>query len=161
MLALGLAVAFPTQSRPVVRVVLLEDPFGAASVPTLADVTVAKEFDLTTTHTRWERMCGQFYADISGRVDTLNPDVVVVRRADFHRSRGNADGPRLRLVIEGAITAAAIGHVANTYLRHGTDCARAYGQDKDVMDTDGKGLVTKKNRAEAAAAALSGLFGNR
>jgi len=160
-MALGLTVMLPTPSRPVVRAALLRDPFGAGQVPTLADVTVDPEFDLTTTESRWERMSGQFYTDVSGRVSTLQPDIVVVRRADFHRGRGNADGPRLRLVIEGAITAAAIGHVRNTHLRTGSECARLYGQDKDVMDAHGKDLVTTKSRAEAAAAALSGLFANR
>jgi len=145
----------------VVRAVLLEDPYDSSTVPTLADVTVAKEFDLTTTHTRWEQMAGQYYADVSGRIDTLKPDIVVVRRADFHRSRGNGDGPRMRLVIEGAISAAAIGHVASTYLRPGTECARLYGKDKKDMDDDAKTKVTRNDRAEAAAAALSGLFGNR
>ncbi|MFT4085167.1 MAG: hypothetical protein QM638_21510 [Nocardioides sp.] len=161
MLALGLAVALPTPSRPVVRAVLLEDPFGASTVPTLADVSVSREFDLTTTHTRWAEIAGQFYADVSGRITTLKPDIVIVRRADFHRSRSNADGPKIRLVIEGALSAAAIGHVANTHLRAGVECGRLYGKDKKDMDADAKTKVAKKDRAEAAAAGLSGLFANR
>lgn len=161
MLALGLAVALPTPSRPVVRAVLLNDPFDASTVPTLADVSVSKEFDLTTTHTRWEKIAGQFYADVSGRITTLKPDIVIVRRADFHRSRGNADGPKIRLVIEGAISAAAIGHVANTHLFTGVECGRLYGRDKKDMDADAKTKVAKEDRAEAAAAGLSGLFAKR
>lgn len=143
------------------RAVLLSDPFDASTVPTLADVAVSKEFELTTTHTRWEEIAGQFYADVSGRITTLKPDIVVVRRADFHRSRGNADGPKIRLVIEGAISAAAIGHVANTHLRTGVECGRLYGKEKKDMDADAKTTVAKKDRAEAAAAGLSGLFANR
>lgn len=161
MRSLGLTVTVPTPTRPVVRAVLLDDGLTRSQIPTLANVTAVDEFDLTTTHTEWAALCSQFSVDVSARVSTLAPDVVVVRRADFHRSRGNSDGPRLRLVVEGAVSASAFAHVANTHLRMGVTCADRYGTNKDAMDLDGKSLVVHANRAEAAGAALSGLFGNR
>ena len=161
MRALGLTVEIPTPGRPVIRAVLLDDPLGAADTPALGDVTIFSEFDLTTAEAGWAGIASQYFQDVSGRVSTLAPDVVVIRRADVYAKGRIGDGPRLRLVVEGAITAAAVAHVANTHLRTGGDCARKYGQDKDVMDADGRTLVTKKARTEAAGAALSGLFGNR
>lgn len=161
MLALGLTVTLPTSGRPVVRAVLLEDPFNPTQTTTLADITLATEFDLTTAEAEWARMCSQFSQDVSGRVSTLAPAVVVVRRADFHKNAKPTDGLRLRLVVEGAISAAAMAHAANTHLRTGTACAQEYPHDKETMDADGKTLVSRAYRAEAAGAALSGLFGNR
>ncbi len=161
MRALGVTVEMPTPGRPVVRAVLIEDRLAAAGTPTLADIALVEEFDLTTAETDWARIASRYSQDVSGRVSTLAPDIVVVRRADFHQRTRIGDGPRLRLVVEGAITAASYAHVANTHLRTGTTCAHVYPHDKGTMDADGKTLVSRANRAEAAAAALSGLFGNR
>ena len=161
MLSLGLVVALPTVGRPVVRAVLLSDQLGVGDVPTMAGVSLVNEFELTTTETEWARICGQYHRDVDARVSSLRPDIVIVRRADFHRDRGNSDGPRLRLVVEGAVTAASTAHVANTHLRPGASCGEKYGSSKDVMDADGKSLVSKAVYKEAAGAALSGLVANR
>lgn len=159
---MGLAVEMPTRGRPVVRVVVLQDPHGPADAPVLSDVTKLDAFDLTTTEDEWSRIASHFFQAASGRISTLSPDIVVVRRADVYLRGRLGDGPRLRLVVEGAITAAAAAHVApNTHLRTGSDCATRYGQDKATMDADGLALVQRNSHAEAAAAALSGLFGNR
>jgi hypothetical protein len=159
--ALGLAVAVSSR-RPTVRAVLLADPFDASLMPTLADVALRDAFEFTTTETHWAGICDQFAQDVSARVSSLQPDIVVVRQADFTQNGRVGDGPRLRLVVEGAITAAAIKHIPNTVLRRGKGCADVYpGKSKDKMDADGRSLVDKAARAEAAGAALSGLFGNR
>lgn len=152
----------PSRGRPVVRVTVLDDPHPLTHTAVLADVSMFDKFDLTTAEDDWARMASQFFQETSGRVSTLAPDVVVVRRADVYMRGRIGDGPRLRLVVEGAITAAAAAHVAsNTHLRTGTECGTRYGQDKSVMDADGLALATKKSHAESAGAALSGLFGNR
>ena len=161
MIALGLTVALPTPKRPVVRAVLLRDPFDADEIPPVADVTLAEEFELTSPEEDWARLASDYFQAVSGRVSTLKPDIVIVRRADMPRRPNNLDGPRLRLVVEGAISAAAYRHVANSHLRTGLACATAYGQHKDIMDAAGRALVQRTNRAEAAGAALSGLIANR
>lgn len=143
------------------RAVVLSDALPPDQPPTLAQVTLVTEFDLSTDESDWARMCGRFAADVSGRVSTLAVDVVLVRRADFHKNAKAGDGPRLRLAVEGAITAAAFGHVPNTHLRTGTACALAYEHGKDVLDAHGKELVSKASRTEAAAAALTALVANR
>jgi len=145
-----------------VRAVLLEDPFGGSEATSLADVTRRDAFEFTTTETDWARICDQFAQDVSGRVSTLAPDVVVVRQADFNQQGRVGDGPRLRLVVEGAITSASIRHVPKTVLRRGKACADVYpGKSKDELDADGRSLVDKAVHAEAASAALSGLFDTR
>ena len=162
MRAMGLAVDMPTRGRPTVRVVVMDDPLGASATPALGDVTLFDLFDLTTAEDDWARIASHFFQAASARISTIAPDVVVVRRADVYVRGRLGDGPRLRLVVEGAVAAAAASHVStNTHLRPGTECGSRYGQDKAVMDADGLALVTKKSHAEAAGAALSGLFGNR
>lgn len=161
MQSLGIAVALPTPGRPVVRAVLLEDALGSTEVPQLSDVSVVDEFEFTTTEEDWAHICRQYHRDTDARVSSLAPDAVIVRRADFHRDRGNNDGPRLRLIVEGAVTAAATAHVANTHLRTGAACAERYGSSKVAMDADGRGLASKAIWKEAAGAALSGLVANR
>lgn len=151
----------PTRGRPAIRVVVLDDPHSPTDSAILADVSVFDAFDLTTAEDDWARIASQFFQDVSGRVSTLAPDVVVVRRAEVYVRGRLGDGPRLRLVVEGAITAAAASHVPNTHLRTGSECASRYAQTKEVMDADGRALVSRTNQVEAAGAALSGLFGNR
>lgn len=114
------------------------------------------------TEDDWARLASDHFHAVSGRVSTLKPDIVVVRRADRPMKANNKDGPRLRLVVEGAITTAAYQHVANTHLRTGAACAHAYHRsDKAVMDADGASLAARSNRGQAAAAALSGLVDKR
>lgn len=148
--------------RPVVRVVLLRDPFGADQLPALEDMTLETEFDLTLPDDDWAELAIGYFRAVSGRVSTLSPDIVIVRRADMPARPTNKDGPRLRLVVEGAVTAAAHEHVANTHLRTGVACAHAYHRSsKAVLDADAAGLVERSNRAQAAAAAMSGLIDKR
>lgn len=161
MRGLGLAVDMPKPGRPVVNCVILEDLHGPADALVLADVSLVEAFSFKTAHVAWAEMVSQYFAEVSGRVSTLSPDIVVIRRADVYIKARVGDGPRLRLAVEGAVTAAARAHVKNTHLRTGGDCATRYGQSKDKMDADALTLTTHKSQQEAAAAALSGLFGNR
>lgn len=162
MLALGLSVDFPKTMRPVVHAVLLSDPYNATPIPTLADITVAAEFDLTSAEEDWAKLASDYFQATSGRISTLRPAAVIIRRADMPKRPNNYDGPRLRLVIEGALAAAAYQHVTNTRLRTGVACANAYNKsDKSTLDAHGKGLVQKATRFEAAGAALSGLIDSR
>jgi hypothetical protein len=162
VLALGLSVDFPKAMRPVVRAVLLSDPLGVTQTPTLADITVVDEFELTSPEEDWAKLARDYGQAASGRISSLRPEAVVIRRADRPQRPNNYDGPRLRLVIDGALAAAAYQHVANTHLLTGSACASAYDRaDKDALDRDAKGLVSKVARAEASGAALSALVAHR
>lgn len=94
-------------------------------------------------------------------VDSLKPDRVIVRRADFPPRGSRADGPKVRLLFEGAIVAAARHKCAQTHLGTGQDLGVWCGSDKTTVESDAKGLVKTSGLAQkyavAAAAALAGL----
>lgn len=46
-------------------------------------------------------LLGTLAKKVSGRIRSIDPDVVVVRRADWNRNTGGQRGPRLRLLAEG------------------------------------------------------------
>ncbi|MFT4284013.1 MAG: hypothetical protein QM598_04190 [Protaetiibacter sp.] len=144
-----------------IRAVVLEDLLPPATRPSLADVVLAEEFELTTAETDWVMIAAQFAQDVSGRVANLNLDRVAIRGADQHQSRRLTTGVSLRLFVEGAISAAAKSQARTVAYRSGANCAQAYGSDKGAMDADARGLVTRANSAEAAAAALSALVEDR
>lgn len=161
MLALGLTVDVPTPKRPVLRAVLLSDPFDNSQVPSLGDVSVSEAFDVPAFDEDWAVFCRDFAEAVSGRIRTLKPDIVVVRRADIGRTASNRDGPRVRLVATGAVTAAARILVQKTYLRTGAACGQACGKSKPDLDADAGTLVSKAAQVPAAAAALCGLLADR
>jgi hypothetical protein len=107
VLSLGLTVDVPTPKRPVLRAVLLSDAVPAGQVPSLDEISVVDEFEVAVYEDDWAVFCKDFAETVSGRVRGLEPDVVVVRRADMARTPTNKDGPRIRLVASGAVTAAA------------------------------------------------------
>ncbi|WP_094361236.1 hypothetical protein [Mycobacterium marinum] len=103
---------------------------------------------------------GELAKKVRGRVRSTAPDGIVVRRADRPQRPSNQEGPRLRLLAEGAVTAAAHEVVRNTVIRSGKDCGAAFGTSKDGLDKEAETILSGKY-AEATAAALSGLVGNR
>lgn len=160
MRVLGLDVDLPKPMHPVVRAVLLEDGLTSQQGPDRAQVQVVDDFDLPSAETDWSGICRDLASQVAARVSSLRPDVVVVRRADMPPRPSNKDGPRLALVVVGAVTAAAHQHVAKTRIRTGVACAQTYGVSKNDIDAEGEKLVSKA-RARAAAAALSGMWADR
>lgn len=162
MLALGLSVDFPRPMRPVVRAVLLSDQLGVTQIPTLADITVEDEFELTSAEEDWAKLARDYGQGASARISSLQPGAVVIRRADRPQRPNNKDGPRVRLVIDGALAAASYLHVANTHLLTGAACAGAYDRsNKNALDVAAGGLASKAVRMEAASAALAALVSYR
>lgn len=148
--------------RPAVRAVLLSDPLGVTQIPTLADITVVEEFELTSAEEDWAKLARDYGQGASGRISSLQPGAVIVRRADRPQRPNNKDGPRLRLVIDGALAAASYQHVSNTHLLTGAACASAYDKtDKTALDKAAASLVSKAVRMEAASAALTALVAHR
>lgn len=86
----------------------------------------------------------------------MNPDVVVLRRADQAPQGRNSDGPKLRLMIEGGIVTACMDVVSAVRVLTGKECGKARNLSKDDLDTRAGKLVAKSN-AEAAAAALAAM----
>ena len=101
-----------------------------------------------------------------GRTETLEGTwspkrFVMVEFPDVQRANSNLDGPRIRLVASGAVTAAAKILVPKTYSLTGKACADAYGKPKEQLDQDAARFPSKTARVSAAAAALTGLLTDR
>lgn len=160
MRALGLAIDLPSPNRPALRAVVLEDSLGPSDVPGLGDISVVDTFDVTTIQESRPTQLMDLAEAVSGRIRTLAPDVVVVRRADQPPRPSNAEGPRIRLLATGAVTAAARMLVVKTSLRTGKECGGAYGGKKSDVETDAGTLVTG-TFVPAASAALAGLVADR
>lgn len=159
MRVLGLAIAV-TNKRSTMRVVLLDDHCDRSDEPKLESITVEASFEIKSDQVELGVQLGEMAESISGRVRSLKPDLVVVRRADRPMKPSNKEGPRIRLLVEGAIAGAAYQVVHATVIRSGKDCGAAYGKDKAGLDADSAALLGNKY-LEATAAALSGLFGQR
>jgi hypothetical protein len=150
----------PTPKRPTLRAVLLDDGLPSTSPPVLTNMVVVDSFEVPTQdHDRAEQLMDLAEA-VSGRIRSLKPDIVVVRRADMPPRASNTDGPRIRLLATGAVTSAARSLVVKTTLRTGKECGAAYGGNKDGVDADAATLVAT-NLVAAAAAALCGLIADR
>jgi len=154
-------VDLPSPKRPVLRAALLSDGLPAGEVPRLDDISLLDEFDVATYDDDWAVFCKDFAETVSGRIRSIQPDVVIVRRADMAKKASNLDGPRIRLVASGAVTAAAKILVPKTYLLTGKACADAYGKPKEQLDRDAARFPSKTARVSAAAAALTGLLAAR
>jgi hypothetical protein len=156
---MGLAVSV-NGKRTTVAVVVLDDHAQPAERLALQSVTVEETFKITADQIDLAVQLGDAARNLSGRLRSLRPDVVVVRRADQPTRPSNKEGPRLRLLMDGALTAAAQEVVSNTVIRNGKDCGAAYGSSKGGLDADAEGLYGGQY-TEATAAALSGLVANR
>ncbi len=136
--------------KPRASVVIIDGPFTA---PTVIEV-----FDLTTTETDTAGQAQDLSANLRNRLRGTTPDRVLVRRADFPPRPSNKEGPRLRLIIEGAIAAAAKEIVTYTVLLTGRDAAARTSMTKDDLNGLAATLVGPKER-QAGAAALAALEG--
>jgi hypothetical protein len=95
------------------------------------------------------------------RLSALIPDRVVVCRADFTPAGSRKEGPKLRLLAEGAITAAARELVPATFLANGHDIGAWDGNGKDAVKTRAKSVVQSDGKPlkwlEATVAGLGAL----
>jgi hypothetical protein len=148
----GIAINLASPKRPTIRLVVVDDSSGSAvlekaeEIPAANVVTVEQLFHASRA--------------VESRIKGLRVDRVVVRQADaMYASR--KEGPRLRLLIEGAATAAARAVVVDTRLANGKDLGTWCGKAKADVDADSATLVSSASEhskyGEAAAAALGGL----
>lgn len=159
MKALGISTRID-KKRATVHAVLLDDGAGDDAPFDVASVRVIDEFDIPVDEDNLATQLGDAGETIAGRVRSLQPDRIVVRRADRPMKPSNMEGPRTRLLVDGALTASAQRVVADTALRSGKDCASAYGVSKDELDALAATVATAR-RKEATAAALSGIAEGR
>jgi hypothetical protein len=88
-------------------------------------------------------------------------DRVLLRRADRPPRASNTDGPRLRLLAEGALVHAARSVVVDTRVGTGKDTGAWHGTSKATLDVASRQLLSQGNLhdryMEAASAALAAL----
>lgn len=159
MRVMGLAVSISGKKITVAAVILddharPEDGFDRQAL------SVEDSFDVKEAVDDLAVRLGELSKKVRGRARSIAPDGIVVRRADRPQRPSNQEGPRLRLLAEGAVTAAAHEVVRNTVIRSGKDCGAAFGTSKDGLDKEAETILGGKY-SEATAAALSGLAGNR
>jgi hypothetical protein len=148
MRVLGIAVHFPSKGRPAARAVLLD---GSWSAPKALD-----EFELTSAATDLPTQLRDLADGLRSRLKGLTPERVVIRRADYAPA-SNKPGPRLRLLAEGALAAAARAEIADVVLLEGKDlAARCPAGKKSALDLHASTALPNAP-AEAAAAALAGI----
>lgn len=78
---------------------------------------------------------------VRSRLQGMAVDRVLVRRADRGPVASNSEGPRIRLLTEGAIVSASRSVVVETALMTGKDAAGRYGSNKATHDTDAATLA--------------------
>lgn len=143
---LGAAVKMVSR-RPRVRVVVME---GTLSAPSLVE-----SFELTTSEAAIVEQVHDLATNFGNRVTGLAPDRVMIQRADYFRIASNADGPRVRLIAEGALAGAARTRVKDTQMKSGRDVAHDAGENKDVLLAAARAVVSDDAFVEAASAAIA------
>jgi hypothetical protein len=138
--------------RPTTRLVVVDDATGSPVIE-LHEEFAGDDVDIATQLHDTSNAVGS-------RLQGLAVDRVVVRRAD-HGPSSNKEGPRLRLLTEGAILTAARAVMVDTQLGTGRDLGSWHGTDKAGVDAAGAALAASsgvpKAFAGATAAALGGL----
>jgi hypothetical protein len=146
-----MAVDVPSPGRPATRLVILDDASGIPTVETSQSFT-SDDTDLATQlHDMAEA--------VRSRLQGLDVGRVVVRRADRPPRPNNADGPRLRLLMEGAVVSAARSVVVDTRTGTGKDTGAWFGSNKAGVDGRAQQILTAHGLAatllEATSAALA------
>jgi hypothetical protein len=98
---------------------------------------------------------------IRSRLQGLAVDRSLIRRADRPPRPNNNEGPRLRLIVEGAVISAARSVVVDTRVGTGKDTGIWFGSSKAGVDAAAAALLSANglaaNLLEATSAALAGL----
>lgn len=151
---MGLAVAIPTMKRPTLRAAVVDDASGTPIVVECFDIPAADESLAAQLHSLGKAIDSRVRG--AGQIHR-----VVVRRADVPPRPSKAEGPKLRLLAEGAIIAAVRDVVPATDVGTGKDIGRWYGTGKE--SADGAAVTALRSAGkdgkyvEAAAAALAGI----
>ena len=113
---------------------------------------VVEEFVLAPQGADLAARIGDLGSAFANRVNGLNPDIVVVRRADRPAHSSNREGPRERLIAEGALVHAAVSCGKMVLLLSGRDLAARTKISKDSLDAEGAALGGGKYYESVAAA---------
>lgn len=153
MLVAGISVDVPTSGRPAVRLVVVDDSSGSPVIQATADFT-GDDVPLP-------EQLHDAYESVRSRVSGASVERAVIRRADRPPKPSGKEGPKLRLLMEGAVTSAAKSVVIDTHLGTGKDFGDWIGSTKAKIESDAEALLSaqslKKAYVEATGAAIVGL----
>lgn len=146
---MGIAVHIPSKGRPAADVVVLDGVWAAH--------THVTTFKLTSTHDDLPTVLQDLAAGLASHLSGLQVDRVVIRRADKPTRPSNYEGPRTRLLAEGAMTACAKAAIDDVMLADGkTLGGRCPAGSKASLQAEVAAHLAGEP-VDAAAAALSGL----
>ncbi|QWF21769.1 hypothetical protein KM427_23055 [Nocardioides sp. LMS-CY] len=153
MRVIGLAVAMQGESKATAYGVVVDNSSGT---PVVAD-----RFEITNDEADLATRLFDMAENIRTKVDSLKPDAVAVRRADFPPTGSRKEAPKVRLLAEGALVSAARSKCVATYMGTGRELGTWCGSDKDTVEGEARGLLTSAGLPQkfvgAACAALGGL----
>lgn len=149
----GVAVDVPASGRPAGRLVVITDASGTAVIEAVADFPGDDVPIPEQLHDAAEAM--------RSRLEGSSIDRVIVRRADRPPKASNAEGPKLRLLLEGALTSAAKSVVVDTRIGTGKETGEWYGSNKAGVDAEAERLLRSVSLharyKDATSAALAGV----
>ena len=149
----GIAVAMTSRGRPSTYLVVLDGLTGRQVIET-SDAFPGDAVDLATQlHDTAEA--------IRSRLEGLSLARVVIRRADRPPKARDTEGPKLRLLMEGAVTSAARSVVVDTVIGTGAETGAWFGSNKRDLDAVAGQLVNQHGLhtrySDAVSAALAAL----
>lgn len=133
MRVVGVCVRVETENRPTARGVMLDDATGSA--------TIVDKFEVPGDDVDFPQQLLDLSKSVSSNIQSLAPDRVLVRLADFPPMASRGKAAKLRLLAEGAICAAAREHIPDTHLGTGGDIGDWDGRGKAAVDADAKTLT--------------------
>jgi hypothetical protein len=135
--------------RPRAAVAVIE---GTKGSPQLIEL-----FAVTTSEDDLPSQLHDLARAFENRLVGLGADRVLIRRADTPPKPSNAEGPRTRLLVEGALASAARSHVAGTRLMNGRDAAALAGggRTKAILDEEARAFASEPGSVAAVASAIA------
>jgi hypothetical protein len=150
---MGIAVAMTSKGAPTARAVVLH---GTPAAPGLVDAQ-----EILAPHEELAATLAEAASAFTSLVKGLNVEAVLIRRANQSHHATKSDGPRTRLLMEGAIAAALRGPVPRTVLRDGRQAGLLYGSTQEDLDLTALALATTigcpAKYREALGAALAAM----
>lgn len=119
--------------------------------------TLVEKIRLTTIEPNAAAQAHDLASNLRNRLKGLAVERVIVRRADFPPRASNKEGPRLRLLMEGALAFASMDQVKSTSLLVGKDLAALTDLSKADLDA----FAAEKFDAEFAQAAAAAIAAMR
>ena len=121
-------------------------------------ITAAENFRLVPRGSDLAEMLKDLGSSFANRVNGLAPGTVVVRRAEQPPRATKQEGPKRRLLAEGALVYAASTSGAAVVISSGSDLAKRSRTNKVAMDAAAESLVPEGDEEYIEAAAVAVLL---